>query len=787
MKRLAAMSMLLACCAAAGAQQPFDMSAERETEVPGAAAPSEPQPQPVSAAPPAVAAPPVDAPDQITAAIADARRYVVPFEVLTLAGETDRRAWSIYLTPEQAAAGTEFSLGYQNAIFVAPEASKLRVVMNGATLFDIPVQSTEQVTDVVVPIPPGTLKAGFNAFSIETTLRHRTDCSVQSTYDLWAEIDPSRSFIAFNNADAVRLRRLEDIAAVGVDDRGATAFRIVAPALDVERNTGPIVQLAEGLALTARMPAQSFSVERTLPKATDLGMMTIVVGTPGELSGIIGPVPLAASSAPVVGFIDDPLAGPSTLLVSGPTWDAIEAAVGSIVTPVDQPVGFHQNAIVTKTWRIPDAPMLDGANELSLADLGATTQEFSGRRFRTEFAFGVPYDFYANAYGEATLLLDAAYSPAVQPGSHIDVYVNGDMAATVPITRSGGEILRHFPVPVTMRHFRPGVNVIAMEALLTTQADQVCAPGASASTDARFVLFDTTMLEMPAFARIARRPDLSEMAGAGFPYGASATPAALVVPRADAVALSAAATMLARMSVAAGRVIRVNATATAAADSARDAIFVGAVGDIAPDIREQFGLAADITSSWGGSESETPATGDRVETDATFDKWRKELSGSGWRGRVSAFEEWLYRNFDLTLGSLNPAPRQQQAYAPSRDVSMILAQQLSPDQTGIWTIATAPSTDELASTMQGVATADNWSRIAGRVAGFDGQAAPVGGLPSTQFRYEATQPASFSNYRLIAANWLSGNVLSFTGALVLLCALLGLTTATLLSVFGRRR
>ena len=57
----------------------------------------------------------------------------------------------------------------------------------------------------------------------------------------------------------------------------------------------------------------------------------------------------------------------------------------------------------------------------------------------------------------------------VLPGSHIDIYVNGNIAATVPITTGGGDILRHLPISVTMRHFRPGLNMIAIEAVLLTR------------------------------------------------------------------------------------------------------------------------------------------------------------------------------------------------------------------------------------------------------------------------------------------------------------------------------
>lgn len=128
---------------------------------------------------------------------------------------------------------------------------------------------------------------------------------------------------------------------------------------------------------------------------------------------------------------------------------------------------------------------------IALSELGIESAEFGGRRFRNEFYIGMPADFYASAYGEASLLLDAAYSSQVLPGSHIDIYVNDEIASTVPISNNGGGIFRHLPIKVTMRHFKPGPNKVTIEAVLMTAQDQACAPGAPASATPRFALFDT--------------------------------------------------------------------------------------------------------------------------------------------------------------------------------------------------------------------------------------------------------------------------------------------------------
>ena len=54
---------------------------------------------------------------------------------------------------------------------------------------------------------------------------------------------------------------------------------------------------------------------------------------------------------------------------------------------------------------------------------------------------------------------------------------------------------------------------------------------------------------MPDYARIGRLPDLAGLAGRGFPYDGPGGSTALVVDSADADAVSAAATLLAKLAV----------------------------------------------------------------------------------------------------------------------------------------------------------------------------------------------------------------------------------------------
>lgn len=781
--------LLLALLSASpvSAQTPFDMSGERP------AAPSVPSVTPPSAIPPSsspplggippVVANPAPAPSEIKqAAIQPAKRYLVPFTELVLAGEYAQRSWSVFLTPEQAAAATELHLGYQNAVVVAPEASRMMVSINGTRIVDEPIAAPDNAADIVAVVPPRVLHAGLNDIVISAEQRHRTDCSVQSTYELWTQIDLARTFLSFDGVEAGRWKRVEDLRAIGVDESGTTTFNLIVPSMAQAVSTPSTVRLGEALALMANMPNQSFEVSEAGSSPTGPGVANVVLGPAADLGKVLAGLPQGAEQGPVATVVDDPKLGPSTLVVSGPNWQAVDMAIDDFAKQVDRPAGSMRTSLGTRNWRTPDVPMLLGASSFKFSDLGVNTLEFSGRRVRTDFAVGVPSDFYAGAYGQATILLDAAYSADVLPGSHIDVYVNDNIAATVPITTAGGEILRHLPIKVTMRHFRPGDNNVAIEAVLLTQADAVCAPGATSQEGQRFAIFDTSEFVMPDFARVARTPDLSAISGTGFPYGRVDYPLPLIMDRAQPETVSAGVTLLARMSVAAGRLISVDSSTAASAVADRNAIFISALSQVPPAVLAQVGVSGSSSSNWGEAVASI-----RPNTQTTFDEWRQKLRGSGWRGQISSLEDWMNRTFNISMDSFRVFPGRPPEYTPQGSASLLVAQETSPTAGGTWTLITAPSAAALREGVRTLTQQRSWRQLGGHLTTVDSGDDKVITQPVTRFNFVETQPFSLANYRLIVANWLSANALSYAAVLTVLSILLGLATAGLLRSLGRRK
>lgn len=759
-----AILILMAGMAAAYAQTPFDMSPERppEATVPRPVAP----PQSSTPQPPATGA---------------VRRYLLPQDPMVFEGEVGARSWAVHLTDAEAASPATLHLAYQNAIVVAPEASRLIVSINGTAVIDESISSSQAMKKLTAELPPQTLRPGRNDVSVRVHQRHRTDCTVESTYELWTELDAPDTFVEFAGGEARRLGGFQDLRAIGGDPSGKAIVTIVAPALDRTDMRAHLMTLAQSVGLYLNLPDVDFIISDKIPD-DDRSTLRILAGTLEELHPLGGQLLAGSDQGPTAAFMEVPAGQPPTLVVTGRSVAEWSAAVEQLRAPVDRPAGMLRQAIVTHSWRTPDAPMMSRGGRIPFSQLGVRSEQFSGRRYHTSFQFGIPSDFYASSYGQAQILLDAAYARSVLPGSMINIHVNGNIAATVPITSGRGAILNKYPVKVTMRHFRPGLNEITIDVELRTEQDSVCLPGAADGNSPRFALFGTSEFVVPDFARIAQRPNLSAVAGTGFPYNLSPEPVALVTERSDMDTLAATADLLSRMALSAGRPIPVTFTTTADGARAGNALFVGPLGSVSPTVLAQVGVDPDRSRAAWSPDASQP------EDDAVnVDNWRRQVQDSWLHAVLSDFQNWMSDTFNITIDMLRFAPSRTQAFVPAGSVALMVAQGENPARNGVWTVVTAPDAATLRHGVSGLSQQANWSRLSGAITTLGRDRATMESLPVSTFSFSQTQPMSFSNYRLIIANWLSSNILSYSLVLVVACVLLGFFTSIFLSGLGRKR
>jgi hypothetical protein len=755
------MRRLLICClgtlaaTSAFAQVPFDMSPELNLQV----VPDEPAivvPQPVAPA----------EPEPMTTTRLE--RHILPQTGIRFEGEIGTRAFDFYLTATQATAPASLDMSVLNSIVVAPEYSELSVAINGTDLGVMPVEYAGGPTAVSLGVPEGVLAAGRNRIEINVDQRHRTDCSVASTFELWTEVYSVGTVLDFEGEDLGRIANLDELPAIGLGENGATQLRFVIPQIETDDARTAALRLSQYLALALRAPAVDITLVDTLGDTGVPGVLTVVLGTadtlPAELAEIAGD----ARAEPVAAIVaQEDL--PNTLMVSGPDWPAVEMAMRSLL-PAD--AGARTDLGGMRSDLPNSVPVVTGQSSFSLADLGVDTVAFNGRRYHTALRFALPSDFYANMYSEAELVLDAAYSSAVLPGSQLEIYVNGQIASVVPILRTDGGAFRMSHLRIPMTNFRPGINEMYIETVLQTEQDNICPPGLSGRAAARFLFSADSELAFPDFGRIARYPNLSALAGTGAPYVDAGEVPVLVTG--DPSSLQAAMMLMSRLALSSGKVIEANAVAGDALDPSAPAIIVGPMPDFSPELLDR-GRVVELDSA--GS---LPVIGTGEDA---LQRWQ-EATGVSSGNIFEQMQNWV-------AGQLNLAPenfwlfrRDDGAYLPQSRDAVVLSQAPQAEG-GIWTLLTIPNGDAFVDATRRLVSPANWQQVAGRVSAIGATDETVLVLQPRSSILEPTQPPSFSNLRLVAANWMSTNVLGY--ALLLAGAAILLTIATSLLLRAGRR
>ncbi|WP_371345126.1 cellulose biosynthesis cyclic di-GMP-binding regulatory protein BcsB [Ancylobacter sp. IITR112] len=788
---------------------PFSMTAPSPSSAspasPGAGAPGYAAPfqmlpgQPVATASATTNEPETRTPD----------RFIVPLQRLRLEGEAMGRGWVTYFTQQEVERPATLLIGYVNAIYVMPERSRLRVTINGQLVAEIPIASPQGPTQVMAAIPAGVLRAGGNLIRFDMQAVHRTDCSIDSTYDLWMEIDNALTGVDFDGGPIPSPATVEDLPAIGIDVRGTTHIRFIHNGPIEPHHSDRLLLAAQALSQRGRYSHTVVTIVGPDAAPAGPGTLNVVVGLPEDLRSALVVPPSLVGGQPLVRFVNDSRIGGTVLLLGGETGRAVEAAIERVTSGGGQIE--DRNKLKISSRFAPDPPFFTGAGSVRFSEIGVMTQEFSGRRLQLRFPIGLPADFYGSANGQARILLDAAYAPSVRPGSQLSVYVNGSLASSYMLTDRHGGLMERKVIKIPLTHFRAGLNRIWIEVMLDVDSDRICGPGATLAHDKRFVVFDSSEFVMDDFARIGTSPNLAAFFGGGFPYLDSPPPVAVVM-RHDAATVAAAATILARLAFAHEHLTPVDTTPAPASLSRRPVLFLGDINQMSPEVLRQVGVVDASKIRWRTEREDDPSTAAgalfrqeglvppsdalpmvdnsvRVRSgsgnEAIFDRWRDQVAeGSSISAELLHFQKWIASTFGLSLdfsggGAADP-------FNPPPNTSILVAQGFAPNSDAVWTLIAGRTAESFEAAIDEFTVPEYWAKIYGQAVAFDAATGQMDIRVPANRRFIVTEPLTPSNLRLIAANWLSLNIVTYAVVLVLCCIGFAIVTSLLLRRTGRR-
>lgn len=752
-----------------------------------------------------------------------------------LPGEIASLEWPVFFTQAQVSSELQFKIGYLTAVSVMPEASRLKLIINDVVVGVANILETRGSRSVLFDIPPGLIRPGFNSVRISAEQRHRVDCSLVATFELWTQIDPTRTGFIIPKSDP-GVRRFSEIAALPPDEQGALPIRIVSHGKTSANLIERSIHAVQRIVLYGRFEQPVIDIG---PLAYGSYGINVVIGTIDKIAPAARRLNIGAVGGPRFIVIPAKRGIRTSIVITGRTDKDLENALLHLRAAPKlrgSPEGLRAiNAY--PGYRVK------GGQRVKLRDMGIASEEFSGRMYRAAFNVIMPPDFYAADYGKAFLDLAGGYAPGLTNAAQIVISVNGKKAVSQKLPKTSGDVFKQSSIPLRLGHLRPGLNRIEIEAQVPTEADKKCDPMSTIGARKRFLLLDTTELVLPRIARIARAPDLVVTTTGGFPFSGGKKRPILFVPKADASSVAAAATVASHLAIAAGQLINFRfttnkprrgegATLVMAPTNALDAEFLSALG-LAPErirgiwqtkarqrhvpddnqgltkweritrdrliLQKNFPAACHLPKPPGGYKTAfmvdrmpVASIGKKDESDL-FSKWDQRVRSQSrivgyFSGFVKSVSDWARGNISGARVWLGSTLDRSPAASPINDAaSLIIAQNiLGESSNDIWTLITAPNTSFMARAMGCLVDPRVWQQIAGRVAVLNTSDAKVSVIPVTSSKFIATQSLSIQNLRLIVAGWFSLNSKIYVLSALLLALLLAASTSWFIRNSGRK-
>ena len=729
-----------------------------------------------------------------------------------LSGEEASLSAPVYVTRTQADAKARFRLGTLSSVSVLPESATLTVSLNGVTIKALPVGAAYGLRITEFEIPDGLLRQGWNAVGIAAHHRHRVDCSVDATEELWTRVDPAETGLVFADGTA-GLADPVDIAAIGPRSDGVVP---IAVQLDGQRllkseAVERIGRAVQGIALAGRFAQSVVEFENSSEDGLDL-----VVGTAADIAARIDRAAMGQIDGPTIAVVPGVSNRRPVVVVTGRSDAELDIAIAKLGTAATVGTVQGLNALAGARGHEISA---DGQS-LTFGDLGLDKQELMGHTLRIGFSAALPRDFLPADYGRVAIDLAGGYAAGLGADAQIIVEVNGHSAGSVRLSSANGENFLHKRHFLPLSVFRPGQNRIELRINAPDGAISACdasVTAAGAAPHARVWLNATSRIVFPSLARVGRLPDLAMTSSGAFPFAGTAGTMTLVVPTPDRATLGAALTVVARLGVAAGRQIPFSFATDRAAEKTGHVLVVAPARALDPASMRQAQLDPDLVRQAWSASAELPAVALAPMSRAALRRrayegdWPNSCATErhGTEGVETPREQANANLAEVTgavrtgygsagighvidaLRSLTGAEAEPETRATSlsllSNAALVVAQgPREGDPDSVVTIIASPNAATLRSSIACLVEPKVWSRLSGRLSVLDASTGAVAEREPETRRYVATQEFSIENQRLMIAGWLSLNPRIFIFVAFLLAFPLAVTTHFLVRNVGRK-
>jgi hypothetical protein len=471
-------------------------------------------------------------------------RLMTRSEQVILKSAADRYAFYLPLSPRAQIRKATLDLVFTNSISLLEPRSQLRVRVNGKVVGQTLLEARNPAREISVELPPDVMTPGYNELEIFVAQHYANQCENPMSPELWTNIDTSLSVLKFEYDLEPVTESLAEIPGLidplGWNPFGLTILTASEDLLESDLTLG--AGLSQGVAALLRYRPLKVSHAMALGASPEdvkrASGRVALIGNPADTDAILfGTADQVARFLPEV--ISSEIVGPYigmarhigddsrfVLVISGRDTDEVAMAAKAFTlagAALPDVPGMTVNAAVA-----PDVPRYANANAIEAGKRygfagfgGQTTTLGGGAADRMEFEVWLPPDLFVPADSVLEVHVHMAYGAGSDPGSVVNLELNGDYSSAIRLVSENGGIFRDYVIPIPASWLRPGSNTMRFKAFMApmSKGDICFAPSDSGLFAS---IFDDSWLMLTEARHHVELPDLQLTSRTGFPYSAPA-------------------------------------------------------------------------------------------------------------------------------------------------------------------------------------------------------------------------------------------------------------------------
>ncbi len=280
------------------------------------------------------------------------------------------------------------------------------------------------------------------------------------------------------------------------------------------------------------------------------------------------------------------------LVISGRNTDEIKIAAQAFrlagAALPDIPGMTVDDAVAPDVPRYANANVIEAGERYGFAGFGGQTTTLGGGADRMEFEIWLPPDLFVPADSVLEMHVHMAYGAGSDPGSVVNLELNGDFSSAIRLVSQDGGIFRDYVIPIPASWLRPGSNTIRFRAFMAPMSKgDICFAPSDSGLFA--TIFDDSWLLLTQARHHVELPNLQLTSRTGFPYTTPADGSELHV-RATSMNpdVVASAWMLMGKMAQLGGIPPWRATiSTGPAEEGRHEIVVGPINELPPTLTDE--------------------------------------------------------------------------------------------------------------------------------------------------------------------------------------------------------